>query len=149
MKSLFDPGVLTETLGRVRSLTPASERKWGTMSVAQMLAHCRTPLGVAVGEVRLKRSLLGRLLGRMIKGRAVGPTPFKQGLPTDARFVVKDERDFATEHTALIGMIERYAAGGPDGVTRGAHPFFGPMTVQEWDALMWKHLDHHLQQFGV
>lgn len=149
MKSLFDPKTLDEMLSRLRSLSNDSERKWGKMSVAQMLAHCQTPMCLAIGDVKLKRSLLGKLIGRMIKGKVVGPKPFKQGLPTDARFVVKDERDFATEHTALSALVERYAAGGPDGISKDPHPFFGPMTPEEWDALMWKHLDHHLQQFGA
>jgi hypothetical protein len=26
---------------------------------------------------------------------------------------------------------------------------WGKMTQEDWDELMWKHLDHHLRQFGV
>jgi hypothetical protein len=29
------------------------------------------------------------------------------------------------------------------------HPFFGPMTAEEWGIISYKHLDHHLKQFGV
>jgi hypothetical protein len=33
--------------------------------------------------------------------------------------------------------------------TKDAHPFFGKMTVKQWDYLQHKPLDHHLSQFGV
>ncbi|MEP7144783.1 MAG: hypothetical protein ABI707_18005 [Ferruginibacter sp.] len=39
MKSLFDTGTYTEVMQRLNNLTPQSERKWGKMDVAQMLAH--------------------------------------------------------------------------------------------------------------
>jgi hypothetical protein len=29
------------------------------------------------------------------------------------------------------------------------HPMFGKMTADQWGRSMWKHLDHHLRQFGV
>jgi len=49
----------------------------------------------------------------------------------------------------LAGLIDRFAAGGPAGCTQHPHSFFGPLTPDEWAILMYKHLDHHLRQFGV
>jgi transposase InsO family protein len=62
---------------------------------------------------------------------------------------VKHERDFVAERQRLRGLIDRFAAGGPAGCTKHPHSFFGPMTPEEWAALNYKHLDHHLRQFGV
>ncbi len=29
------------------------------------------------------------------------------------------------------------------------HPVFGRLSVDDWGRLSWKHLDHHLRQFGL
>jgi hypothetical protein len=49
----------------------------------------------------------------------------------------------------LYGVIDRFVAAGPKGCTTHPHSFFGPLTPQEWAILMYKHVDHHLRQFGV
>ncbi|MCC7139520.1 MAG: DUF1569 domain-containing protein [Planctomycetes bacterium] len=146
--SLFDRAGREALLARVQAMTPASPRQWGKMDVGQMLAHLQVGLRVALGDTKLKRSLLGLLFGRMAKRSALGEKPFSKGLPTDATFKIRDARDVAREKTALLALIERFGAGGPAVVTSDPHPFFGPMTPPEWDVLMAKHLDHHLRQFG-
>lgn len=149
MPSLFQVEGLAEMLRRLQALQPGTPAVWGKMDVAQMLAHCQVPLRVASGELRLPRSFLGRLLGGMVKKKVTGPEPFRRGLPTDARFRVEEPREFAHEQRELMGLLERLQKAGPGGLTREPHPFFGPMSAEEWDALLWKHMDHHLQQFGV
>jgi hypothetical protein len=62
---------------------------------------------------------------------------------------VRDERDLDTERQRLCKMIDRFAAAGPQGCTAHPHSFFGRLTPEEWSMWMYKHLDHHLQQFGV
>jgi hypothetical protein len=63
--------------------------------------------------------------------------------------IISDERNFATEQTRLIDFISRTQkqwAEFYDGLESHA---FGALTRQEWSNLFYKHLDHHLQQFGV
>lgn len=62
---------------------------------------------------------------------------------------VEDDRDLDVERRRLLKLIDSFAAGGPSGCTRHPHSFFGPLTPQEWAVLMYKHLDHHLRQFGA
>ena len=62
-------------------------------------------------------------------------------------FRIAGPREFARERDALEALIRRFADGGPAGLTREPHPFFGALTPPEWESLMWKHLDHHLRQF--
>ena len=68
---------------------------------------------------------------------------------TDKSLVVSDERNFVVESQRLHEYIDRFAAGGPETCTKHPHFFFGPLTPQEWAALTYQHLDHHLRQFGV
>jgi hypothetical protein len=149
MKSLFDPSVNKEILERIDKLTPDTEAKWGEMNVAQMLTHAQRPLKVAYGELLLKRGLIGILFGGMAKRSLLKPEPFKKHLPTDPNFVVKDTRIFEEEKENLRNLVIKFEKSGPDALTKDPHPFFGKLTVDEWDALQWKHLDHHLRQFGV
>ena len=63
------------------------------MTADQMLVHAQRPLQVALGELKLKRTLVGILFGNMAKKRiARGEEPFSRNLPTDKNFVVADHR---------------------------------------------------------
>lgn len=149
MQSLFDPTESQAILDRIKRLNPASQGQWGVMNVAQMLAHTQQPLRVAMGDLELKRTWLGALIGPWAKRSMLKPRPFRRNMATDKSFVVTDQRQFDTERNKLVGLIQRYTTGGPDVLIKKPHPFFGPMTTAEWDILQWKHLDHHLRQFGV
>lgn len=149
MGSLFQSTENAAFVKRVQSLRPDTKAQWGKMSVAQMLAHCQVPLRVAGGELILKRGLIGFLFGKLAKKKLAGPEPFGRNMPTAPEFIVRDARDFTVEQKRLVELVQRFAERGPGGLTREPHPFFGPMTVEEWDRLQWKHLDHHLRQFGA
>lgn len=146
--SLYDPAGLQRMLARLEGLGPDAPRVWGKMTVAQMLAHCQQPLRVALGELPLRRSLIGFLFGRLAKKKLLAPAPWSQGMPTAPEFRVQNSRDFAKEKAALLALTQRFGALGPAGLTKLPHPFFGPLSPEEWQALQWRHLDHHLRQFG-
>ena len=74
--------------------------------------------------------------------------PWKQNLPTAPDFVIKDQRDFSTEKLRLLNMMEEFHEAGPEGIGRYPHPMFGNFTKDQWGKAMYKHVDHHLQQFG-
>jgi hypothetical protein len=148
---MFDGAVVDEVKGRLERLGPESERRWGKMSVAQMLAHCSVSLEWAVGDrVPEKMPLLVRVLGRVIKPMALrGASQMRKNSPTAKELIVADERDLGAERERLSGLIDRFAAGGAAGCTGNSHSFFGKMTPEEWAILTYKHLDHHLRQFGA
>ena len=70
-------------------------------------------------------------------------------MPTDKNFVVTEQRNFEDEKERLISLVQRFTQSGRAGISKETHPFFGKLTVDEWDRLMWNHLDHHLRQFGA
>ena len=150
MKHLYSPARVDEVKLRLAALTPASQRLWGTMGPAQALAHCSGGLEMAVGDQVPPRLLLGRIVGRLVKRLALGnDEPMRRNSPTVEGLKVRDERDLDRERARLRGLIERFAAAGPAGCTTHPHSFFGRLTPDEWAVLMYKHLDHHLRQFGV
>jgi hypothetical protein len=149
MKSLFNPNDNNELIERLEKLTPNSAALWGKMNVAQMLSHLQEPIKVATGEAKLKHSLLGMVFGRMAKKKMLAQENFSKNLPTAPTFIRKGEFDFEQEKATTISLIKNFAVKGPGVLSKNPHPFFGKMTVEEWDTLGWKHIDHHLKQFGV
>jgi hypothetical protein len=149
MKSLFDSEVNREIVDRIQKLNTDSQAEWGKMTIAQMVLHAQAPFKVAFEEIKLKRGIVGVLFGGLAKKSLTGPKPFGKNLPTDKNFKVTGQPEFEKERMNLINYVQRFAKSGPAGITKEAHPFFGKMTTQEWDALMLKHIDHHLRQFGV
>jgi hypothetical protein len=149
MNYLFDEKESSNIISRINNLSANSKPLWGKMTVAQMLAHLQAPILVSIGESTLKRNIFGILFGKMAKKVVVGDKPYKRGLPTAPSFIVKDQRDFNKEKERLIELVKKFSSGGPEGLTKKPHPFFGVMSADEWNKSQWKHLDHHLQQFGV
>jgi uncharacterized protein DUF1569 len=150
MKNLFEAATVKEVKERIARLRPDSERLWGKMKPAQAVAHCAAGLEWAVGDTVPPRMLLGRIIGRMVKPMLLrNEEPMRRNSPTVKSLVVDNERDLRTEQERLCGLIDRFAAAGPEGCTTHPHSFFGRLTPEEWATLMYKHLDHHLRQFGV
>ena len=149
MKSLFTLEGSNEIVERINKLSAATPSQWGKMNVTQMLAHCQQPLHVAFGELRIKRGLIGILFSGYLKKKFSGDEPFKKNLPTARNFIVANPGEFEMEKLKLISLVKRFSSAGPTSLSKNLHPFFGKLTADEWDRLSWKHLDHHLQQFGA
>jgi len=149
MQNLFHTEVYNEVLERMGRLTHHSERNWGKMEVAQMLAHCKEAFRVPLSEKPMKRSVIGILVGWAVKHQLYNDKPWKHNLPTAPSFVIKDKRSFDTEKAALQELIHHFYNKGPEKVGLYPHPMFGAFTKDQWGWAMYKHLDHHLRQFGV
>ena len=150
MRTLFSPAQVDEIKQRLQRLHPGSPRQWGSMNPAQALAHCTLGIATVTGELRPPRLLIGRILGPLVKSVAFRDhEPMRRNVATAQCLIVTDERDFDTERDRLCAAIDRMAAAGPGACTTHPHIFFGPLTPDEWGILTYKHLDHHLRQFGV
>jgi hypothetical protein len=150
MKNLFEKERADEVKERLSRLRSDSQRQWGKMSPAQAVAHCSAGLEWAVGDRIPPRMFVGRVIGRIVKRLVIqSDEPMHRNSPTAPDLVVQDERDLETERKRLCGLIDRFTTAGPKGCSTHPHAFFGPLTPQEWAALMYKHLDHHLRQFGA
>jgi hypothetical protein len=149
MKSLFESADRESLLKRLEALQPDSARQWGKMNPAQMLCHCALALETGTGVRPMKQKFLGKLLMPFFRKSILGEKPFGRNAPTDPSFVVTNEREFAAERSRLQQLIHRFVERGPSAAAHETHAFFGKMTGQEWGELMYKHIDHHLQQFGA
>jgi hypothetical protein len=148
MKDLFSQTDSMTVINRIESLQPYNQPQWGKMNVSQMLAHCQVPFSYYFGERKQRRGLMAILFGTMAKKKMLHNGAFTKNLPTAKDFIVTDERDFEKEKRQLIEMIKRFTSTADPHIVQ-QHPFFGKMSGNEWAVLAYKHLDHHLRQFGV
>lgn len=149
MKSLFDKETLNETLGRIDRLTTGSHPVWGKMNVSQMMEHCSRALDWATGKDKPKRMLLGYLLGGLLKNQYYNDKPVAKNLPTAPKFLVTDTPDFASAKQRFTALVKEFSEGGEAKCTRHPSAFFGHLTPEQHGKGAYKHIDHHLTQFGV
>ncbi len=150
METLFHPEGSRQIIDRINSLKPISQNEWGTMNVGQMLVHCQQPIKVAFGDLKIKVGLLGYIFGRLGKRQLTQNNfRFKKDLPTAKEFRISGQHDFEQARTTLIELIEKFSTEGPNSIPNKKHPFFGTLTDEQWGSIQWKHLDHHLKQFGA
>ena len=73
---------------------------------------------------------------------------WRKNLPT-ARFLkTTEQKDFNIEKNQLISLLEELNTHS-NKTEWEPHPAFGYFTAQQWGQMQYKHLDHHLRQFGV
>jgi hypothetical protein len=149
VETLFDAAVYREVMRRVESIQPGSQRQWGKMSVTQMLEHTARALEIGAGKKTTTQAFLGKMIGWIFRKGFVGPQPFSKNSPTSPDFVVQGEPDFGRTKEKLKTLLSEFHALGEDGCDGNIHGFFGRMTGAEWGVTQFKHLDHHLRQFGA
>lgn len=146
VKDLFDPAIKQEIIDRINQLSAESKQQWGKMNVSQMLHHCQLPVCAAFGTIKPKGNFMLRLIGPLFKSVLYNDKPYKQGLPTDKTYIITDKKDFEKEKNELLNLLEKFNKAA---LTNQPHPVFGKLTKEQWSKATWKHLDHHLRQFGV
>lgn len=150
MKNVFNHEVTQELISRVNRLTPQTQPKWGKMNVAQMIAHCNVTYEMVYEDKHKKPGgLMKFFLKAFVKNTVVGEKPYKQSLQTAPQFIIADQRDFEQEKKRLIEFLIKTQQLGESHFEGKESHSFGKLTAKEWNTMFYKHLDHHLKQFGV
>lgn len=150
MKNIFSHEVSNEVIARIESLTPETKPKWGKMSVSQMLAHCNVTYKMAFSTSRKRPKFLTRLvLKYIVKPMVVSEKPFPKNGKTAPQFLVTDDKNFDEEKSRLIENVKKVQELGSDYFDGKKSITLGKLKSQEWNNMFYKHLDHHLTQFGV
>ncbi|MCW3123019.1 MAG: hypothetical protein JWQ38_2511 [Flavipsychrobacter sp.] len=150
LANIFSKDVAAGIIKRIEQLTPATTAKWGKMNVAQMLAHCNVTYELIYEDKHPKPNFLLKLLLKTVVKKAVtNEAPYKQNLRTAPAFLIVDERVFENEKKRLIEHISKTQQLGESHFHNKVSHSFGVLTSTEWNNMFYKHLDHHLTQFGV
>jgi hypothetical protein len=147
VKTLWDSKAREEISQRVARLTPTTAAAWGKMNAGQMMAHVVDALRMAMGEipVELKKSPIRFSPNKQLI--IYGP-PFPKGVPTSPELLLRETVDWSSECASLKTAMESFARR-PASADFPLHPVFGKLSRRAWGALQYKHIDHHLKQFGV
>lgn len=147
MQSFFDEGVYEDILLRLHKLDNKTKPKWGKMNCAQMLHHCQMPLNIILekDDYGVKPNWLINLL---FKKSMYNNKPWRKNMPTAPGFKITEDKDFETELNEIKSLLkELYLIR--DRKKWQPHPAFGELSKEQWGKMQYKHLDHHLKQFGV
>lgn len=79
----------------------------------------------------------------------VGDKPYKRNGMTAPSFVMKEEKDLEKEKLRLIDYVIRTQSLGGAHFDGKESLSVGRLSTREWNNMFYKHLDHHLTQFGV
>ncbi len=92
---------------------------------------------------------MGFILKTFIKKIVVGKGSYKHNSQTAPAFIIKDEKIFTDEKNRLINHINKTQQLGETEFDNKLSHSFGKLNKEEWNNMFYKHLDHHLNQFGV
>ena len=152
MPTIHDNSAYHALVARIQQLTPAAERRWGTMSPAEMLEHLHLAIGCAVrDDMHLPDgSTFGsRTVGKYLFVHLLQKYP--KGGKTGAMLLPHNTTDLAHGRALLledVSLLREQYIRAPQSAFF-PHPLFGNLSGKEWGLLAYKHTDHHLRQFGV
>ena len=150
MKNVFSANDSQEIINRINQLTSATKQLWGKMSVAQMLAHCNVTYEMVYEDKHPKPNFLMRfILKTIVKNMVVSEKPYAHNSKTAPVFIIKEDKSFDIEKKRLIEHIIKTQELGETHFDGKASHSFGVLNKNEWNNMFYKHLDHHLQQFGT
>ena len=150
LPNIFTESVAEGVIDRINQLTASTQPKWGKMSVDQMLAHCNVTYEMVYEDKHPKPNAFVRfILKLLVKGKVVSEEPYQQNGQTAPQFIMKGDKDFDVEKNRLINFIKKTQELGEGHFEGKESHSFGALNKTEWNNMFYKHLNHHLTQFGV
>ena len=146
MATILDAEARAALARRVYALTPEAQRRWGSMTSAQAMAHLADALKMALGEMHVT-ARQSPLRWMLIKKLIIHVAPMPKSAPTVPELKGRAAGDFTAEAAAICSMLDRCADPAQSLATE--HPTFGRLSRHDWGTLIYKHTDHHLRQFGA
>jgi hypothetical protein len=150
LPNIFSPEVMQGLIKRIEQLQPDTPALWGKMHVAQMLAHCNVSYEMAYENKHPKpNGFVQLMLKWFVKDLVVSDKPYKANSRTAPAFIISDPREFETEKKRLLNYLQKTVELGATYFDGRSSLSFGVLSKEEWNNMFYKHLDHHLKQFGV
>ena len=150
MRTVFNLDDRLTLAKRIDTLAIDSSPRWGRMDCPLMLAHLSASVRMALGELPVSGDAPRALRLRPVRHAIIywRWLPWPKGAPTAPELLTRRATDCGEERADLKHLLERLAA------LEGArewpeHPAFGRLNSRDWGALVHRHVDHHLRQFGA
>jgi hypothetical protein len=150
LPNIFTPEVSNQVISRINQLTANTTAKWGTMNVAQMLAHCNVTYEMVYENMHKKPNAIVKLIIKLlVKKAVVTEAAYKKNGQTAPQFLIKGDKNFEVEKQRLINYIIKTQQLGEAHFDGKESHSFGVLNKTAWNNMFYKHLNHHLSQFGV
>ena len=146
MKTVWDDSVRNELLERFARLRKDQKPLWGKMDAGQMMAHCTVSLRAPMGELKVTEKWTPFRIG-FLRYLVIYKMPWPKGSPTAVEYIHEGPEDLEKNRKQFIAAMGRFAAHR--GKPFRDHAGFGTLSEKDWGCLTWRHLDHHLRQFGL
>lgn len=143
---------LRETaLSTIRNLDETVAPRWGRMTAQQMIEHLLWAVELSNGRVHTECLVPDAQLPRMkrfLHSNRPGPRDFPN--PALTRGLPPLRHANLADATAGFGReLEHFLSAHQEPARLFTHPLFGALTHEEWHRTHYKHLHHHLEQFGL
>jgi hypothetical protein len=148
MRSLLDASARDAVLRRIGTLRDDGRPLWGRMSAGEMVCHLSQALEQALGESN-PGPPKGPFKSFPINWLMIHAVPWPKGKAQSPRaFLTQRPASWDADVGKLRSLIERF------GARRASEPWppsivFGKLSGRSYGVLFYKHIDHHLRQFGV
>ena len=153
MRTVADEQTLTSLVERLQHLRPDTTRRWGALTAGEMLCHLGDAQESVLG-VRIPPGPAASGVPRpVIKWLVLySPMPWPKGAKTRPGVNPKIDGtrpgDFERDRTRAIASLKGLAAAPPPALAKH-HFLFGPMSARDWHRWAYRHVSHHLRQFGL
>ena len=150
MENIFDKQTIDRFALRIEKIGLDSKSQWGKMNVYQMLKHCTENDRMLQRKKVYKRLFIGRLFGKIaLKANIKDDQPLKKNGATHPELIIKTNGDIEQQKKEWLSLLRDYPNINEEVYQSFIHPFFGKMKQEEVSRFAYKHIDHHLRQFGV
>ena len=151
MENIFESVGADNLIRRINQLTSETQAQWGKMSVDQMLAHCNIGFEMAYEPEKYPtiNPVAKFFLKFLIKDTVVGKKPYQKNGRTAPEFIVSEPKNFEAEKKRLIQYIRKTNEVGVPFFEGRTSRSLGNLSAVQWNVSFSKHLNHHLNQFGV
>jgi hypothetical protein len=150
LPSVFNPSTTQKHLERLEKLSQSSAAQWGKMNSAQMLAHLNVTYDLAYEKTITHPNFFTKLMLKLfVKGIVTSEKSYPKNSRTAPEFIIADARDFEKEKAILINNIKDTEAKGVAFFEGRKSQAFGVLTSQEWSNQLYKHIEHHFEQFAI
>jgi hypothetical protein len=112
-----------------------------------MVCHLADSLRMAMGDLPVEPKRLP-IRYPPLKQLIIYVAPFPKGAPTAPELLTRAPREWTSDVADVQALLNRAArTATTDGWPE--HPAFGALSKRAWGVLIYRHMDHHLKQFGA
>ena len=112
-----------------------------------MVCHLADSLKMAMGDLPVAPKQLP-IRYPPLKQFIIYVAPFPKSAPTAPELLAREPREWAQRRRGRAGAAGARGVG-PDHDAWPEHPAFGKLSKRAWGVLIYRHMDHHLRQFGA